>query len=463
MGGSFFISYQKTGWSVLTSVITKTSIENQSQRWIVRVWNGLQNPKMTILTLMAIGVVLSLGLFLPQQNSTSDATLWISNLPSFLQPWGEFLFFMRLSHVFHTLWFWLPVAVLLLNSLVTLADYGSLAWQRFHDKRTPPVEWLHRLANRVERVVKLPHDMETESSNIKQSLMSGGFSVYESVDSQVVGAAKRSWAWLGIVAVYIGLVLLVIAFLGSYYALKTDSFVLLPSESKFIQLLAGRLELLSVDERGTTGEVVFTSDVTRNISWSSYQPKVLNSVLVIVTDFVPILTVEASDQSDQPVTLMPVQDDLNPSEQLSFSLDEESQLLYFQIAELTFQVTLEQTNHYNVQVLRENETEPFINSTVKNGEQFQVNQFSIRISQSYRASLVAYRDPFILFYILGVGLVGIGVLVMIFWPPLQLWFISDETWLYGVAEMFGPTEQAEQLLDEYLLAGTIRSEDEAEF
>ena len=92
------------------------------QPFPARIWYILRSLKTTGVLLFVMGLVLVVGLLLPQQTATTTnppaQTAWLNNLPGWGQPAGGILFSMGFAQIFHTPWFWFPVALLLLNSLI---------------------------------------------------------------------------------------------------------------------------------------------------------------------------------------------------------------------------------------------------------------------------------------------------------------------------------------------------------
>jgi cytochrome c biogenesis protein ResB len=170
--------------------------------------------------------------------------VWIATLPPWLQLWGEPLFLLGFSRLFQSVWFWGPLGLLLLNSMIALADYGPGAWQRL---RNPPpnMKWQHPLAHRVEYADRLPDSPDQFLEGVKCSLTKKGFYLYGagSTDERIISAARRRWAWLGPAMGYTGLIVFAIALLVSSYLLQTDRFTLLPAEPKSSALFTGEFEL----------------------------------------------------------------------------------------------------------------------------------------------------------------------------------------------------------------------------
>ena len=438
--------------------LVNQSVTNQSQRWIFSLWCGLRTPKLTIGILVILNIVVAWGLFIPQQPQL-DAILWRSNLPQLLQPWGEFLFSLGLAQIFQTPLFWFPVGLLFINSLVALADYTPNAWLRWQSP-SPPIAWQHPLAIRSTETTPVQYRINWDI--LKTTLNEQGFTTHQNHEqADMLTATKQPWAWLLISVIYAGLVILPIAFFGSYYYLETDQILLSPADKQRNTLLDGQLELLSTNDTGDQGIIVYTPDqvevkpdqvkpdqakpdqAKQTLDWSLYQPQFLNRVLVTITAFDPVLTINVSDSSDKPVRLLPFQENLDPNEQLNLPIGDSSQSLYFRIVSegLTFQITPSGKGEYNIQVLREREVTPFVNETIQEDKPLSVDSFSVHVIKNYQTEILAYYDPFFMLYLVSFISTIIGITVLFFRSPLQLWFIMEQQdsyqWIHGAVEQFG--------------------------
>ncbi len=447
-------------------VAGQDSTQNVSgwQGFVGLAWHTLRQPKLTVGLLGVLIVVLLLGLLIPQQTTpTPNAAAWISTLPPLVQLWGEPLFFLGFAHLFQSLWFWLPVALLFLNSLIALADYGPGSWQRL-GKTMPTVDWQHPLANRAEHVTRLPKSPDAFLDTLRTSLEAKGFFLYQTdqPEQRMVGAARRRWAWSGTIVIYAGLILLAAAFLVSHYFLKTDRFTLFPLEARSSRLFEGQFELAEVEAEQGVGRVLYSLDQTgasrQALSWRLYLPAFLNNVFILPVAMEPIVTIEVRDATDTLLKLIPVQEDLPPAERLNLPLEEPRAPLYFLISSASLAVRIipdpTSANTYNVQVRRSSESSPSETIKAQTGQPFEIDDLSVTISVNHSLEVVAYRDPALLLYLVSLGLVVVGGVFIFLRPPLLLWLVPEVKGLggqlYGVVEKFGSVEAAKQFVEELL-------------
>jgi hypothetical protein len=432
------------------------------QRSATSGWYALRDPRLTIAAIVALVVVSLLGWLLPQQASpTVDAATWTVTLPVWLQRWGEPLFFLGLGRIFRSLWFWLPLALLLLNSLIALADYGPGSWRRL-GKTIPPIEWQHARAQRVQQVVRLPKSPDAFLDSLRTSLAEEGFSFYmpDEAEERMVGAALRRWAWLGLLAIYGGLVLLIGAVLISNAWLRIDRFSLAPLEPVSSSLFNGEFELAEAEAGEQVGQVTYRADRSGSsaqpLAWSLYRPALFNNVVILPIEVEPVLSVIVRDAADAPVKLIPVQEDLPPGDRLNFSLAGTGAPLYFLIPANSLAVQIlpdpASPEHYRVRVRRGSETPSSEDIEAQLGQPFVLEGLSVTATLGHKLEVIAYRDPAIALYLLGFGLIGVGLVFTYVRPPVQLWLIPDIKGLggqlYGVIEQPGSLERAARFLEQ---------------
>jgi cytochrome c biogenesis protein ResB len=453
-----------------------TQIASQWQRYVTLTWYVLRSPKTTAVLLVILVMVLLLGLIVPQQSetvftATPDLAAWITSLPAWLQPAGETLFFLGFSKIFQTFWFWLPVALLLLNSLIVLADYVPGSWQRL-GKTAPPIEWQHPLARRVEHSVRLPSLPDDFLETLKGLLQEKGFSLYAPVESEqrVVSAAQRRWAWSGVTLFYVGLIVLIGAFLITYASVKTARLTLSPFQPQSTYLFEGEFELTDVEAPMSISHVTYTSfepdQSPRILTWRRYWPSFLNNTLIFPVAMEPILTVEVRDANETLVELEPLQENLPFEKRLNLSLDEANTPLYFtiQAVNLAVQVSpdLMDENVYNVQVLRDSGELLLEQSGIQPGQVFEVEDYQAVMFLNHKVTVLARRDPALPLYFFSIVLILTGLVLTFLRPPALVWLIPEVKGiggqLYGVMETFGSGQGAKQFLEELLTTEALSEE-----
>jgi hypothetical protein len=446
------------------------------QQFTALAWHFLRQLRTTVAFAESVAVVLLLTLLIPQQARPDvNVATWVTTLPGWLQGWGVLLFSWGLSRLLETPWFWAPVGLLALSSLVALADYAPPSRRRAR-AALADIEWQHPLAQRVERSVRLPANPEAYLDKLKASLRAQGFSIDESGaenKQRIISARRWAWAWWGVVVGYGSLILLCLAFFISRYSLKTERLALLPFESKTSRLFDGDFELYQTDLQHKQATILYSrreAPSPRILYWRLYQPAFLNDALILPVAMEPVLTVEARDKNGELRRLIPVQVDLAPASRLNLPIEAEDSPLYFLIpsASLAFQITpvsIFSEHHYNVQVRRGSETTPSENLMKKLGDTFEIEDITMTISLNYNLIYLARRDWALPIYGVTLPALFISLLLLLVRPPWQIWLIPEVKGrggqLYGVAETFGRARLASQLL-ERLLAIDLAEAEEAE-
>lgn len=421
----------------------------------------------TGLLLAILIAVIVLRLIVPQQSSTDiAATTWIATLPPLLQPSGDLLFSLGFSRIFQSGWFWIPLALLLLNSLLALAEYALPSWQRARlVNDVSSLDWQHPLAQRTEHSVRLPKSPDEFLGELKDKLKERGFSIDASDDEsqRMVSAERWRWSWLSVVILYGGLILLCGAFLLSHYSLQTEQLTLVPDEVKTSRLFDGSLELSEINGANGLGLFIFrprdNQQSAQALRWRLYRPSFYSDLLMIPISIKPLLSIEARDTTGDLRRLLPLDEALSPSTHLHLPLDQPDTPLIFLIpsASLAFQILPVSTSNeasYNVQVRRGSESSPSENLMVRLGETFEVDGFSVTISPDHNMTLIVRHDLALPLYIISIIAVVVGGLLLLFRRPWQVWLIPEVKGiggqLYGVVERPGSVEGASRFLKELL-------------
>jgi hypothetical protein len=418
-------------------------------------------------------IVLLVGWLLPQRPAAdAPAATWINSLPATLQMWGEPLVLLGFSRIFSSIWFWGPLALLLLNCLLALADFAPASWRRFR-RQPASVGWQHPLSRRVEHSVRLSATPDEMLGGLKQILAAQGFELAALPDEndRAISATRRRWNWLTVIAIYSGLLLLVAGFLTTYYSLKTEQFTLWPFNPANSSLFQSEVELYQVDNGRAT--VIFNPTAQPDapalaLFLQPYRPAFFKGVFIWPTAIEPVLTIEARDSGGAARRLMPVQTDLAPATQLSLPLDQSDAPLYFLIpsADLAFQLLpADDGRSYQVQIRRSGESTIAESLQVNAGDSFQIDDISVKLTPRYNITIIARRDFGLPLLVIGVLLAIIAGLLLLL-PPWQVWLIPEVKGrggqLYGIAETIAPATKAAAFLSTLLADDSGPKNDSAE-
>lgn len=453
----------------MDSAANRLHPSSRFQRFLVLTWYFLRGPKTTGVLVAVLVAVVGLRLLIPQQPiSLSEAAraAWIASLPPVVQFWGDELYVLGFARIFQSLWFWLPLGLLFLNSLVALADYVPGSWRRLQNQ-VPPLTWQHPLARRIEHSARLPESPDTFLVALKNELCRQNFYVYKpgATEERLIGAARRRWAWLGVAALYGGAALVAIACLVSYHFSKSESLILRPSETVESRLFGGSLKL-SVSPGGDnpiTYVPAGAEETDRPLSpliltWPLYRPAFFYNTLAWPFAAERVLTVEVRDEANHLLKLIPVQENLVPAERLNLLIPPVGTPLYFSIPSTgtVVQVLPEpgQDQVYEVQLRHGSNPSAATSTTAQAGKKFTVDGLTITLTPNAALHVLAYRDPGLILYMISAVLIFAGGVVLLWQPPLQLWLIADVKGrggqLYGVLEKFGPVSERQQFLEPLL-------------
>ncbi len=428
-------------------------LQTQLSRFLTSAWYTLRRPHTTGWLLAIWLGVLGLGLIIPQQAgllpSDTAREAWIASLGLPAQPWGELLYALGLAHLFDSLWFWLPLGLLLLNSLIALADYGPGSWRRLQPVM-PSLGWQHPLARRAEQSSRLPEAPDTFLDQLRAALTAQGFYLYPPLETEtkLLGAALRRWAWLGPLVFYVALLILIAAVSLSYKFLQLDSLTLRPLEPQTSRLFPGEFELKQTFPAQHVSQVSYSSRENGEaflLDWQLYLPTFFDNALIWPWSMDPVITVEARDESGARLRLIPSQENLFPAERLHLSLAADNTPVYFLIPAtgLAFQIVPHATDPqlFEVQVRRGSEATPAEKVEARAGQPFEVNGLALKLTRNSNVTVIVLRDPALLLYGLAGGLMGVAAIFTFWLPPVQVWFIPEVKGrggqLYSVVERFG--------------------------
>ena len=430
-------------------------------------WYFFRRPQLTVVLAGALILAAGVGWLLPQQPAgLSNADVWIAALPAPVRLWGQPLFWLGFAKIFQSGWFWVPAALLLLNSLVALADYLPGARARM-GQTIPSIEWQHPLAGRIEQVARLPRSPDAWLATLQHRLAAQGFAVCQPAEDEgrLIGAVRRRWAWWGPVALYAGLALLVGGFLVSSGFGQVQSLSLFPGQSQNSRLLPGRFELTPIEWGQTAQEtLVFWPDQpevpARAYSIRLFNPAWFGGMVWLPVGRTPLLSVEVRNAANARLRLIPVQEDLPPADRLHLPLPADGAPLYFLIPAVNLAVQVQPNpadplHLYNIQVRRgANEPVTPENGLAQAGQPFALDDLTVTISPSQTVNLVTYADPALAVYLLAAALLLGGLAATLLWPPVQVWLMPEVKGLggqlYGVLEKIGPLEQSGQFLAQLL-------------
>ncbi|MCB0168489.1 MAG: cytochrome c biogenesis protein ResB [Anaerolineae bacterium] len=435
------------------------------QQAIASSWTSLRQPKTAAVLVVIVAVAAIVGWLLPQQGQTEETVeAWTASLPPWLQPWGIPLFWLGFAQIFHSIWFWLPTALLLLSCAVALADYFQPCRRRMSEQPAD-IAWQHPLTERTEQSARLPAAPDDFLEGLKVKLIAQGFKIDDPLEDsdRVVSAVRGRSSWWAVLAVYGGLAGLCLAFIISYFTLTVETITLHPFIPTTSRLFNGAFEPNNTETTTSTGTMTFSPSneaPAQSIPWRLYRPTPFNNTLLIPTAVEPVLTVTAHDDAGQLRKLLPLQTELPPATYLNLPLGSPDDPLFFLIpnTNLLFQIiptNVLDDNQLNIQVALEGAAAPVENRMLAVGESFEVEGFTVTVALNQQISLLAWRDWAVPLYLASLMAIMGGVILLYFRAPWQVWLIPEVKGrggqLYGVVEKLtyasgNPTHFLDQLL-----------------
>ncbi len=446
--------------TVVSRPLTQLTI--RLQRFFTFAWYTLRRPSITGLFLLMVALVGLAGLIIPQMTEAvapeAARVVWRDGLPLWLQPVREVLLFLGLAQIFYSLWFWLPAALLLLNSLVALAEYTPGSWLRV-GQMPPPLEWQHPLARRVELSVRLSILPDDFLEQLQARLLEQGFLPYLPADRRRLVAGQRRWGWLGVTAIYAGLVGLVAAFLLTHYFLATDRLTLLPAQPTLS--FAGKFELAGFENNLIQVNYTPVGQLSsERLTWRLYWPTFVGNTFIFPLAVDPFVSIEARDAANNLFKIEALRESLPPAEHLRLPLNDPVSPPAFTILgqDLAVSVSFDPAaaEVYLVQA-RRNAGTLVLEKRVKAGESFAVEDVSVLLTPNYTITVLARRDPAWPLYLAAAALILSGLNFTWLRPPALVWLLPETKGLggqlYGVIEtfvFFGSEERLRQFLQNLL-------------
>jgi len=291
-------------------------------------WSIFRAPETFILVLILLAAVLSLALIIPQQpseltNASGDEieSEWIVTLPPFYQRTAPILTALGFFRLFETAWFWLPLAFLVLVSLVVLADYAPLIWHRLHqgggqrpEPQPHPFNWS------LSDIIQVPAPSEANKSAASGSpltylqgqLEQKGYRIQVTHDEQQLVVTRFSYRWGAPILVMAGILLILIglviqALWGSRQVLDlsiTDQNIgLLDDQRIRVQTFRPTLDPF---QHLVGGEVTLLINGEESLTWQLYHPYRFEDWWIIPGGIQPGAQIDLSQNRGPIETIRPV-------------------------------------------------------------------------------------------------------------------------------------------------------------
>ncbi len=397
-------------------------------------WSLLRTPETLTIALLVLAVILSIAFIIPQQPNTvtsnNEFTLWVAGLPRFYQESVELFRVLGLFRIVDTVWFWLPVAGLVLICLVTLADYLPLVWTRLWPKWPDLITLQPHPFNRQRRqTIRVPSPSNTSESaasstpltHLRANLEKEGYHVHLTDDAAQLRAVYAPRRWIGPALVLLGLLFLALGLLiqALWGDRQTLNVIVGPASADVVanQPIHIKRFTPTLDEfkQIIGGELTLDLGQTDTLTWQLHHPYWVQGWWIIPGDIqITAQIVSQQNQGPNETIDLTFSDPMTPIE---FSSPEQDLLF-----ELRY---LPDPNRpdYELNLIGVSESLPEPPQILRDGPDFSVLEFDLsgKISTNEVLLLQAYRLP-------GMGVIGggllmiaVGLVILTLPPPSIVW------------------------------------------
>lgn len=384
-------------------------------------WLALRSPEMLAGSMLAVAAVVALGAIIPQQpanfSTPADFVVWLSDLPQFYRQAFQFFNLSGLFTIYHTAWFWLPAAWLVLVCLIALADYAPATLIRlkkpgadfFPELYPHPLSYQRRVTlrltapqNAAESTVA---DSDATLAELQQNLSRAGFAVARPGEPGVA-AARHRWRWLAPVLLPAGCLLLIAGVIAQTVGGQTETVLLSAQSPRPVAFIGAAIRLASFTPFTSSGgnllggQLALATAGDKPVLARLHQPGRLNGWWLIPTKLQPAVEISFGDQAEAEKMAMVIPDIAQP---IHFAYPDKNLLF-----ELRYQVA---PPHYRLALTNA----PGRRLVLQKDGGFSVPGAGLtgRILIEDKVLLKAYKIPGLAFFLLG-GLSLLAGSVMLF-------------------------------------------------
>lgn len=390
-------------------------------------WLALRSPEMLAGSILALAAVTALGAIIPQQpvhfSTPADFVVWLSDPPQFYRQAFQFFNLSGLFTIYHTVWFWLPAAWLVLVSLIALADYVPATLSRlkkpgadFFPELVPhPLSHQRRITLRLSAPQSAAEstvaDSDATLAQLQQNLSGAGFAVARRGEQDVI-AARRQWRWLAPILLPAGFLLLVAGIVTQTIWGRTETVLLSAKNPRPVAFIGATMRLASFTPFTTStgnvlgGKLTLSTTGDDSISARLHQPGRLNGWWLIPTRLQPLAEISFGDPTE--------------AEKMTMALADIAQPIYFAypdknlLFELRYQVT---PPHYRLALTSPPGRQPLTQADGRFSAPGAGLNGQILIED--RILLKAYKIPGLLFFLLGaISLLAGSVMLFLTAPAI---------------------------------------------
>ncbi len=429
-------------------------------------WFILRSPKMFTVSLLATGAILLVAFIIPQQPANfatpGDFVVWYAELSPFFQQVYQLFNALGLFKIYHTFWFWLPMAWLTLSALINLADYTPAVWQRIRNQEsltiTPVAHPLIRYRQKVIRLTAPQSASESTASEaplaaLSDRLTGKKFQIRRTQETGVILASRYAWRWSAPILVLVGVLLLVTgSVLQALWGQSEET--LLSDQAEAVSFINHRISLQKFtpfsDQSGniTGGSVSLNLDDVIPLTWQLHRPYPVDGWWVVPAKLGAVAEITFARQQK--------------TEKVDLVFDDVTEPLYFfhSPANLTFELRyLANPNAlaYRLSVIQAAQSSTSPINVTQQGKGFSIPGANLQGSISIENKLLlrAWKLPSLIPFAVGGALILLGLLQIPLPSPaiVRLHTIKKGrgSKIAAQVETLGDNNLADELIDKILL------------
>ncbi len=407
-------------------------------------WRFFSSRRLTLLLLTAIALVVSISAILPQipqaiAVGSSQYGTWLAEMRAHYLQWADVFEALGLFSVYDSLWFKVPLSLLILNLAVCAVESFEAAfhWPRLLNEEFDQVFKRASWSRRFVTSGKLTSAIESLSALLE------GHRYHVEVDERdersYLAAWRFSWARWGSVVAHLGMIIAITGLLvGSRFAWREEGIVLSPGETYQIQhaqSVSLRLEDFEADLYPDGAPRFYRSEVTILEQEDDVltgvvapnAPLTYRGMAVYQQSHGPVITIEGLDAQGVPISLQALAPDSALQEQASLRFSEEDNEGYAAVPAQNLILRLvfhpQQASEsgerpaFLVQAYRDGMSDLVFTETLFESASLQIEDHSYAIGWEHYAVLDVARDPGLTVTFLGaVSLLAVAF-ISLFLPP----------------------------------------------
>jgi cytochrome c biogenesis protein len=407
-------------------------------------WRFFSSRRLTLVLLTAIALVVSISAILPQipqaiAVGSSQYGRWHAEMRAHYLQWADVFEALGLFSVYDSLWFKVPLSLLILNLAVCAVERFEAAfyWPKLLNEEFDHVFKKAPWSQRFVTPGRLNSAIESLSALLERHRYH--VEVDEGDERSYLAAWRFSWARWGSVVAHLGMIIAIIGLLvGRRFAWREEGIVLSPGETYQIQhaqSVSLRLEDFEADLYPDGAPQFYRSEVTILEQEDDVltgvvapnAPLTYRGMAVYQQSHGPLITIKGLDAQGEPISLQALALDSTLQEQAILRFSEEDNEGYAAVPAENLILRLVFHPHqasesgerpaFLVQAYRDGMSNLVFTGTLFESASLQIEDHSYAIGWEHYAVLDVARDPgFSVTFLGAVSLLAVAF-ISLFLPP----------------------------------------------